>query len=68
MFNKKIKKVRWDDRITIYKTYSSIEYDRQPINKPLSFINKFVIRNELNLYKLIEMNVHKDSKWNNKYH
>ena len=68
MFNKKNKRLRWDDRITIYETYSSIEYDRHPISKFLSFIDKLYIGNELNLYKLTEMNVHKDSRQNNKYH
>ena len=73
MFNKKVK---FDDIITEYITYSYKEYDRLCIDhvlyrKAYNMISDIEIYNlylDLDKYKLYEMVVNKESFCNNLYH
>jgi hypothetical protein len=70
------KKVTFADTASIFITYSKDEYSRDPIDSILyrrgyqrvsdqEWNNVHII---LDIYKLYEMNVHKDAFKNNQYH
>lgn len=75
-FTQQKKLVKFNDNIIKHVTYSADEYSRHPIDSVLyrrsynrvsdqEWNNIYVI---LDIYKLYEMNVHKDAFKNNQYH
>ena len=71
-----MKKVYFSDNVTVYNTFSKDEYSRESIDHVLYRKSYNRISNQemndiytmLDIYKLYEMSVHKDSFHNNLYH